>query len=1006
MHYLEKHKTDVAVIQETKFTSKSKMKKTPNYRLVRKDRGGDIKGGGVAFLVHQDVPFQLVQSPNSLKDDDHLEELTIKLSSTNNDLYIRNVYIPPASSCTQGYTPPFNNITDGTGESLLLLGDINAHNPLWYSDDTADRRGLQLADWLEGTNLGILNDNQPTRTTNNSSTAPDVSITTPDCLPTCTWSVDTSLSSDHLPIHINMTKEIKKTTAPQKTFVNFKKANWDDFTAQTEEKFASAPLTTNVHESEKIFRRIINKAAKNNIPAGRIPKIFNAMPTETADLIDERDQIRKEDPADPRIQELNTNINNKIKEHRQEKWIDHLKNCGQGTKKLWDTIKSINNPPQQPDNQSIKFNNKHYDKPKKLASKFNAQYTPGATTKPTKEFRNLLRKVKKKSSDPEVVITPAQTRKAIKKCKNSKALGPDEISPIMLKHLGPNGINFLTNLFNNSISQAIIPPLWKVGRIIPLLKPKKPADEGTSYRPISLLSPPAKILESILHSQIEASVDLADHQHGFRKGRSTTTALQEITDHIKTGLNMKKPANRTVLVAVDLSKAFDTVNHETLLREISELNLNANIKRWIFSYIRGRQTYVEFRGAKSRVRKMRQGVPQGGVLSPLFFNLYMAPMPPPPPPIKVITYADDGNALCSGPKIGPLCDQLNGYLDTLDTWFSAMNLQISAAKSMATIFTTFSNEAGMELPIHIKGKKVPTWKDPKILGVTLDPMMTFKYHAKNLKEKISSRNNILKALAGSSWGKEKEILLTTYKAISGSVLNYAAPIWTPTLSDTNWNELQTTQNAALRTATGCVKMTGIDHLHSEAKCMPVKDHNHMLSKQFLLSTLRPTHVNHADINMVPPRLMKETLTSKFATVLRPYLQGDVIADDLNYKEGLKSIHTDSVRDVIERQEPNKVLRTPAPTISPSEKTLPRRTRVLLAQLRSGYSSILNSYLARINPLEHADRCPNCDESPHDTTHLFNCPSNPTSLTEWSLWEDPPAAARFLGLDAGPDELPP
>ena len=152
--------------------------------------------------------------------------------------------------------------------------------------------------------------------------------------------------------------------------------------------------------------------------------------------------------------------------------------------------------------------------------------------------------------------------------------------------------------------------------------------------------------------------------------------------------------------------------------------------------------------------------------------------------------------------------------------------------------------------------------------------------------------------------------------------------------------------------------------------------------------------------------MKETLTSKFATDLRPYLQGDVIADDLNYKEGLKSIHTDSVRDVIERQEPNNVLRTPAPTISPSEKTLPRRTRVLLAQLRSGYSSILNSYLARINPIEHADRCPNCDESPYDTTHLFNCPSNPTSLTEWSLWEDPPAAARFLGLDAGPDELPP
>ena len=761
------------------------MKPTPNYKLVRKDRGGDIKGGGVAFLVHQDVPFQDVTSPNSLKDDPHLEELTIKLNSTRNDpLYIRNIYIPPASSCRQGYEPPLDNITDGLGDSLLLLGDVNAHHSLWYTEDTEDRRGRQFADWIEDTDLGVLNENQATRLAGNSTTAPDLTLASSDCLPTCTWTVDTSLASDHLPIHINMSRDIKKTNAPQKTFVNFKKADWTNFTAQSEESFAQAQLNDNVHESEKFFRQTINKAAKNNIPAGRIPKVFNAMPTDTVRLIDERDQIRKENPADPRIQELNNNINHKTKEHRQEKWIDHLKDCGQGTKKLWDTIKGINNPPREPENQSIKFNDKHYDKPKKLASKFNSQYTPGATTKPTKEFRKLLRKVRKKSSDPDVTITPAQTLKAIKKAKNSKAMGPDSISPIMLKHLGPNGINYLTHLFNCSVNQAIIPPLWKVGRIIPLLKPKKPADEGTSYRPISLLSPPAKILESILHSRIEESVTLADHQHGFRKGRSTTTALQEISDLIKTGLNMKKPVNRTVLVAVDLSKAFDTVDHEILLKEISELDLNGNIKRWIFSYIRGRQTYVEFRGAKSPFRKMRQGVPQGGVLSPLFFNIYMAPMPPPPPPVKLVTYADDGNTLCSGPKIGPLCIQLNSYLDTLDTWFSSMNLQISASKSMATIFTTFSNEVGKDLPIYIKGKKVPTHKDPKILGVTLDPMMTFKYHAKNIKEKINFRNNILKAMAGSSWGKEKEILLTTYTAISKSIFNYAAPIWTPPHSAT------------------------------------------------------------------------------------------------------------------------------------------------------------------------------------------------------------------------------
>ena len=232
-----------------------------------------------------------------------------------------------------------------------------------------------------------------------------------------------------------------------------------------------------------------------------------------------------------------------------------------------------------------------------------------------------MRQLKKKSKDPKIVITATQTADAIKKCKNSKALGPDNISPIMMKHLGPNAINYLTHLFNNLVNTAVIPPLWKVGRIIPLLKPGKPSDEGPSYRPISLLSPAAKTLESILLKPIQESITLALHQHGFRKGRSTTTALQEITTHIRDGLNKKKPVNRTVMVAIDLSRAFDTVDHEILTKDISDLRLNDNIKQFLNSYLRGRQTYVEFRGAKSKYRKMRQGVPQGGVLSPVLFNL-------------------------------------------------------------------------------------------------------------------------------------------------------------------------------------------------------------------------------------------------------------------------------------------------------------------------------------------------------------------------------------------------
>ena len=173
-------------------------------------------------------------------------------------------------------------------------------------------------------------------------------------------------------------------------------------------------------------------------------------------------------------------------------------------------------------------------------------------------------------------------------------MGPDAISPVMLKHLGPRAIQYITSLFNNIINKSTIPHIWKVGRIIPLLKPNKPADQGQSFRPISLLCPAVKILESIILAPLQESISLADHQHGFRKGRSTLTALQEITSHIRDKLNKKKPSHRTVMVAIDLSRAFDTVDHEILANDIAELPLIPVIKRFLVNYMRGRQTYVEF----------------------------------------------------------------------------------------------------------------------------------------------------------------------------------------------------------------------------------------------------------------------------------------------------------------------------------------------------------------------------------------------------------------------------
>ena len=997
LHFIEKEDIKIAAIQETKLTKKSVLPNINNFNLVRKDRGTN-KGGGVAFLVHEDIPFQLEETPNALKNDPHTESITISIPGQNKPLKIRNVYIPPTSSCTSDYRPPINHLFSDLPDTSLVLGDLNAHHELWYSEDSSDLRGRDIADNISGTNFGIINEDLPTRIVSNSSTAPDISFASSNLIPCTTWRAENKMKSDHLPIIISLTADIKKTRTKKHTYINFEKADWEGFKTCTEEIFANArPIgdeDKDIHEAEKFFRKTIQKAAGKHIPAGRIPKAYNALPRDAAVLIEERDQIKKQNPGDIRIPELNNNIDKLTKEHRKKKWTEHLSKCQQGSKKLWKTIKGLSNIPKQPENQGIKFNNKITNDPKLMAKKFNSQYTPSSDKKPDQRLRNYLRKLKKPKGS-KVNFTPSQVKKAIQKSKSSKALGPDEISPIMLKNIGPHGINFLTELYNRSINSGVIPRIWKQGKIIPLLKPGKPADQGSSYRPISLLSPLAKILEALLLPSLNDSIKLIDHQHGFRKARSTTTALQDIKNHITTGLNKKPPVNRTVSVAIDLSKAFDTVDHQLLLKDILDLQLNEYIKRFLCSYLRGRQTYVIFRGSKSPLRKMKQGVPQGGVLSPILFNLYMSKMPLPPGNIRLVSYADDSNVLNSGIEIPEVCEEINIYLDTLDNWFKSRNLFISPSKSSATLFTTGPNECNTVLPIKINGEQVPTIKKPTFLGITFDNLLSFKQHVENLKSKVQARNNILKALSGSDWGKDKETITNTYKAIGQSVISYGCPIWTPALGKTSWNHLQIAQNSALKIATGCHKIASSDHVHQETEMMPVKDRCYMLSKQFLLATQTQNHPNYTDLSAPPPpRVTKPTLATCFGDEIRQLSTPNMV--QTTYKKALKTIHTNSVRDTINNLGNNRVLNARPPKINKAEKELPRTTRSTLSQLRSGFSKHLNSYKNRLDP-SFSDKCDKCNTATHTTEHLFLCPQNPTQLTVRDLWQKPKQAARFLGL---------
>ena len=749
----------IAAIQETKLSHEITSIDTGNYTLVRKDRDLDA-GGGLAFLVHNSIQF--VPLPDLLPADPHLEYLGIRVA----DLSIINVYIPPTSSCQANYLPDLTTILQY--DNSIILGDFNAHDTLWHST-IQDDRGSKFAETIGDSNFGVLNEETPTRLPSNGRpTSPDFTLASLELLPLAEWKTSIKLSSDHLPIIISLSASFTTQPTPKRTYINFNKADWPKFLTDTDAEFVKLPPPTDVHTGQKIFQRIVNKISKRCIPAGRIKEWIPGIPTEAADMIVERDELRQHDPTSPDISRLTKEIQSSMREHKKQEWRSTVVGCGSGcSSKLFKLIKFLNGKGNNRNsNQAIKFNGKYISSAKSIADQFNSQYSSVVQQKSSSFSRIVKRNIAKNTLSDAPSFTPTQTAEAIRKSKTSKALGPDGLSNVHMKHLGPAGIAYLTKIYNLSMETSIIPDIWKHSIIIPLLKPGKDASESKSYRPVSLLCPAIKILERLILPSLNENLPIPDFQHGFRKNHSTVSALHDFNVDVTNGFNKKRPPNRTILVQLDLSKAFDMVNHDKLLSDINNTTLPGATKRWLSTYLRGRQSKVSFRDTTSKFRNVRTGVPQGAVTSPLLFSFYLTklPMPPPQSNIKLIQYADDISVYICGPKklFKTMEKELNKYMIVLARFLEERELAFSPEKSTVTLFTPDTKEAQYHPQVKLGNTIIPLEKTPKLLGVVFDTMYTFSHHVRSTVSKAKKQVNMMKALAGSTWGQDKETLSMTY----------------------------------------------------------------------------------------------------------------------------------------------------------------------------------------------------------------------------------------------------
>jgi len=414
-------------------------------------------------------------------------------------------------------------------------------------------------------------------------------------------------------------------------------------------------------------------------------------------------------------------------------------------------------------------------------------------------------------------VTVEDVERLLKSLDGSKAAGPDGISPLYLKRCSSSFVLPITKIINESLSTGTFPDEFKTATVCPIHKSGDRTD-ASNYRPVSLLPIVSKLVEKVVHRQLMAFIEdnselhlLPPEQFAYRKMHSCEDLLTLATSRWMTSIDEGEQCG---IVFVDMSKAFDRVNHQTLINELHAMGLRGSVLNWFMTYLRGRQQSVKIGSAQGPVTPCTRGVPQGSVLGPLLFSVYVRHVPGKFLRSHCHQFADDIAFYVARKDVFEIKDILSRELNVLNRYLTDVGLLLNPKKTKFMILRRKGTALPADLALDCAGTIIPISASARYLGLIIDQHLTFEEQVNSVATKVFSKIRAFARIRDTVSHEAKRIF---YLSLIQSTLEYSSNAYVHSLSATLHSRLVRLSHKCMKKVFGLSRFTSIDFVLSHTR---------------------------------------------------------------------------------------------------------------------------------------------------------------------------------------------